>query len=140
MKKHFFLMLTAVLVLAVSCKKSNTEEPTPAPPLVLSPVLGYWTGTYSTTGFFTTSKYAMLIKPGGVVRVYDLDDKTDTSAISPLAKADGVWTLNGNIFQTSYKSGATTINTSATVNAAFSNMTGTWASGAVTKGNITLSK
>ena len=133
-------MLTSVFVLAVSCKKSNTEEPTPAPPLVLSPVLGYWTGTYNTTGFIGTSKYAMLIKPGGIVRIYDLDDKTDTSALSPLAKPDGVWTLNGNIFQTSYKSGAKTVNTSATVNAAFSNMTGTWAFEGATKGNITLSK
>lgn len=138
MKKHFFLMLTSVLILAASCKKSNTE--TPESPQQLSPVLGYWTGTYNTTGFIGSSKYAMLIKPGGVVRVYDLDDKTDTSAISALSKADGVWTLNGNIFQTSYKSGAKMVNTSATVNAAFSSMTGTWAYEGVTKGNITLSK
>jgi hypothetical protein len=140
MKKHFFLMLTSVLILAVSCKKSNTETPTPDQPLVLSPVLGYWTGTYNTTGLLGTSKYAMLIKPGGVVRVYDLDDKTDTSALSALSKPDGVWTLNGNIFQTTYKSGFKTVNTSATINAAFSNMTGTWAYEGPTKGNITLSK
>jgi hypothetical protein len=137
MKKHFFLMLTSVLVLAVSCKKSNTETPTPDPPVLVSPVVGYWTGTYNTTGVLGTSKYAMLIKPGGIVRIYD---KTDTSALSALSKPDGVWTLNGNIFQTSYKSGVKTVNTSATVNAAFSNMSGTWAFEGATKGNITLSK
>ncbi len=138
MKKHIYLMLASMFIFAVSCKKSNTE--TSEPPQQLSPVIGYWTGSYTTTGFIGSSKYAMLIKPGGAVRIYDLDDKTDTSAIPALSKADGVWTLNANIFQTTYKSGSKTVNTTATVNAGFSNMTGTWAFEGVTKGNITLSK
>lgn len=140
MKKHIYGLLAAVLLLATSCKKTNSEPETAPPPVLISPVIGYWTGTYNTTGFIGSTKYALLVKPGGLLRVYDLDASLDTNAISPLAKADGVWTLNGNNFQATYKSGAKTVNTTALVNAAFTNMTGTWAFEGVTKGNVALTK
>jgi hypothetical protein len=148
--KNYFITLaksTLVVVLTAvtfaSCSKDSGDGPVappPVPPAPPSPVIGYWVGTYNTTGQLGSSNYAMLIKSGGVVRVYDLDDKTDTASISPLAKVDGVWTLSGNTLQTSYKSGAKNVNTTATVNAAFNNMTGTWAFDGAVKGNISLGK
>jgi hypothetical protein len=149
--KNYFITLaksTLVVVLTAatfaSCSKDSGDGPAVPPPVVppptVSPIIGYWVGTYNTTGVFGTSNYAMLIKPGAVVRVYDLDDKTDTTSLSVHAKTDGVWTLNGTTLQTSYKSGTKTVNTTATVNAAYSNMTGTWAFDGAVKGNITLNK
>jgi hypothetical protein len=137
MKKTMLSML-AIAVFVASCSKSKNDDP-PAPPAP-SPVEGYWTGNYTTTGQLGHAKYAMLIKPNGIVRIYDLAVSTDTTQISDLAKATGVWTLTGMQLQTTYPTGGKTVNTIATLNAAYTNMTGTWALGALVKGNITLSK
>jgi hypothetical protein len=83
----------------------------------------------------------MLIKAGGFVRIYDLGAKTDTSSISAAAKVNGVWSVNGNSVQTTYMTGSTkTVNTTATLNAAKTQMTGTWAFDGAVKGNIELNK
>jgi hypothetical protein len=84
----------------------------------------------------------MLIKAGGAVRIYDMGIKTDTSSISVLAKADGVWTLNGSTVQTSYPNSVSskTINTVAILNAAKTQMTGNWSLDGAVKGSIELSK
>jgi hypothetical protein len=126
------------LFLLVACSKKSTEpEPAPTP---VSPVVGFWQGSYNTNGVLGSSKYAMLIKAGGTGRVYDLGNQTDTALLLAGAKVNLVWTLNGNTFQTSYPSGAKTVNTTATVNAAYNSMSGTWAFDAVVKGNFSLSK
>lgn len=129
-------MAAALLVLA-ACKKE--KEPASVPPPA-SPVIGFWQGSYTTTGLLGSSKYAMLINEGGVGRVYDLGTESDTNAIPAGKKPNLVWTLTGNTLQTSYLSGAKTVNTTATVNAAYNNQTGTWSFNGVTKGNITLNK
>ena len=82
----------------------------------------------------------MLIKPSGIARIYDMGTKTDTTTLLALSKVNGVWSLNGNTIQTTYQSGAKTVNTSATLNAAKTQMSGTWSFDAATKGNIELNK
>ncbi|HEX5651902.1 MAG TPA: hypothetical protein VFX58_02445 [Chitinophagaceae bacterium] len=133
--KSALVILVSAFVF-IACKKEKNEDPV----VQASPVTGYWVGKYTTTGFIGHSNYAMLIKPGGQVRVYDLDTKTDTLALSALAKVDGVWSLNGTTLQTTYNTGTKTVNTTATINAAFNNMNGTWAFDGAMKGTITLSK
>lgn len=132
-----FGMITAVIAIATACSKDKDNAP---PQPQTSPAVGYWTGSYTTAGVLGSTNYAMLIKPGGIARVYDLDTKTDTSMLAAAAKVDAVWTLNGMTLQTSYNSGTKTVNTSATLNAAYNNMSGTWAFEGVVKGNISLSK
>jgi hypothetical protein len=135
--KRNILSIAAVLILAVACKKNNSDDPIPP---TASPAEGYWTGQYTTIGKLGFDKFAMLLKPGGFLRVYELGDKTDTTSISPLAKVSGVWVLNGNTIQTTYQSASKTINTTATLNASKTQMSGTWAFDAAVKGNIELSK
>lgn len=57
-----------------------------------------------------------------------------------MAKFEGVWSPNSASLQTTYNSGTKTVNTTATINAAYNNMSGTWALEGAVKGNITLSK
>lgn len=136
--KRNILSIAAVLILAVACKKNNSDDP--IPPTPPSPAEGYWTGKYTTTGQLGFDNYAMLIKAGGFVRIYDLGTGTDTASISPLAKANGVWSLSGNTIQTTYGSGTKTVNTTTTLNAAKTQMNGTWSFDAAVKGNIELGK
>ncbi|HEU4470908.1 MAG TPA: hypothetical protein VFR58_07495 [Flavisolibacter sp.] len=136
MKRTVSLMAFAMILLA-SCKKENQDknESTPA-----SSVIGFWVGSYTTNGMLGNNKYAMLINAGGTGRVYDISNGTDTATMSPHKKMNLTWTLDGNIFETTYGNGAIPINTKATVNDSFSNMTGTWSVGANEKGTITLNK
>ena len=141
-RTHFSKLANSILLIAImaltnsSCSKDKTENPS----LPASPATGFWVGSYSTIGQLGSSNYAMLIKPGGIARIYDMGTKTDTTSLAALAKVDAVWTFNGNTLQTSYNTGTKTVNTTANVNAAFNNMNGTWAFDGVVKGNITLSK
>ena len=136
--KRNVLLATAILILAVACKKSNSDDPVPtAQP---SPAEGYWFGGYTTTGQAGFENYAMLIKPDGFVRIYDLGTKTDTSTLLTGAKVSGVWSMTGNTIQTTYKSGMKIVNTTATLNALKTQMNGTWGYEATTKGGIELIK
>ena len=137
--KRNILSMAAILILAVACKKNNADDPVPQPPTT-SPAEGYWTGKYTTTGRIGFDNFSMLLKPGGLLRVYELGDKTDTADISPLAKVSGTWTMLGNTVQTTYQSATKTINTTATLNASNTQMAGTWAFDATVKGNIELKK
>lgn len=133
------MLFTATVVLTTACSKNKTDNP---PPPAASPAEGYWVGKYTTNGAIGFDNYAMLIKAGGAVRIYDMGAKTDTSSISALAKTDGVWTLNGAVVQTSYANAVSskTINTTAVLNAAKTQMTGNWSLDGVVKGSIDLSK
>jgi hypothetical protein len=137
--KRNILSIAAILILAVACKKNNSDEPVPPAPTA-SPAEGYWTGKYTTTGQLGFENYAMLIKPNGFVRIYDLGNTTDTGTLIIGAKVNGVWSMSGNTVQTTYQSGTKTVNTSATLNAAKTQMNGTWAFDAIGKGNIELTK
>jgi len=126
----------AIVILAAACSKSKKDDPEPP-----SPVIGYWTGSYTTIGQLGSTNYAILIQPGGVARVYDLDNKSDTSQLVAAQKVNATWTLSGFTLQTTYKSGASKlVNTTATLNSSYTSMTGTWGSEGVTKGNISLNK
>ena len=130
-------MLTTLTIVFMACKKDKSDDPAPPAP---SPAEGFWLGKYTTNGVFGQDNYAMLIKAGGFVRIYDLGTKTDTSTLSSLSKVTGIWTLIGNMVQTTYLTGTKTVNTTATLNAAKTQMAGTWAFDGAVKGNIELSK
>jgi carbonic anhydrase len=135
--KKATLIISALALLASSCKKEEAPKETP------SPVLGYWKGKYNnstTPGALFSDNYAMLFAANGKVRVYDLGTATDTATLLSAQKADGTWLLNGTTLQVSYASGSNTINTTGTVNAAFNNMSGTWAKNTTVKGNFYLNK
>jgi hypothetical protein len=135
MKKAMFLIAIAS-VQFLSCAKDNGDDP----PVAASPAIGFWKGSYTTTGQLGSSNYAFLIKPNGLGRVYDLGTKTDTALLVAAEKADLVWVLNGNTLQTTYTTGTKTVNTTGNLNAAQTSMDGTWAFGATVKGNIALTK
>lgn len=131
------VFFSVIFLILFSCSKKQEETPAPSP---ASPAIGYWIGSYTTIGQLGSANYAMLLQAGGVGRVYELGQKTDTTLIAASAKVNAVWTLNGNTVQTTYSSGSKTINTIATLNAANTQMSGTWAFDAVVKGNISLAK
>jgi len=136
--KRNILSIAAVLILAVACKKNSSDDPVPTP--TPSPAEGFWFGGYTTTGQAGFENYAMLIKPNGFVRIYDLGNTTDTGALIIGAKVNGSWSMTGNTIQTTYKSGMKIVNTTATLNAAKTQMNGTWGYEATTKGGIELIK
>jgi hypothetical protein len=135
--KQATLFILSLFVWVACSKKSAEPQPAPIP---VSPAVGYWTGSYTTNGQLGSSKYAMLLHAGGTGRVYDLGNQTDTSLLLLAAKPNLVWTISGNTVQTTYTSGPKTVNTTATLNAANNQMSGTWAFDAAVKGNISLSK
>ncbi|MBC7851666.1 MAG: hypothetical protein H7Y31_18115 [Chitinophagaceae bacterium] len=122
-------LLIILLAATSGSKESNGTVHTP-----LSPAVGYWQGSYTTTGQLGTSGYAMLLNNNGTGRIYDLGNLEDTTEVVPTKKVDAVWVLTGTSLQTTYKSGLKTVNT------AFTSMAGTWAFEALIKGNITLNK
>lgn len=124
----------------VSCKKNNNDDPAPPPVVAASIAKGYWTGHYTTTGFIGQTNYAILLKAGGVGRIYDLDAGSDTSLISPLAKPNATWVENGNNIEITYLSGAKVMTNTAVINPAHKTMIGTWARDGVVKGTISLTK
>jgi hypothetical protein len=137
MKKSLFFIGVMATVMSVACKKSNSDNPQPPAP---SPAEGYWTGKYSVNGLTGSDNAAILVKPGGVMRYYELGAKTDTSALFSLSKVNGVWSLSGNTFQCTYKSGLKTVNVTLNMNAAKTQMSGTWGFDATVKGDMEMSK
>jgi hypothetical protein len=135
-KKTMIIVLTTTILLATACSKTKSD-PTP-PPATVS-IEGYWVGKYNSTGG-SEDKMSMLFKPGGVLRVYELGTNTDTSMLSPLSRVTGEWTKVGNTVQTKYKSGPAAITTSKVLNAANTQMTGTWSMNGVTRGYIELNQ
>lgn len=134
-------LLSACLIMAitlVACSKKTEEKEEKKP--VLSPVLGYWQGEYTTTGQLGKTNYALLVNANGSARVYDLDMKTDTNGLSPNAKVDGQWVLSGSHFQLTYKTGTKMVNTSLIANEGYTAMAGTWAFDTTIKGNMKLAR
>jgi hypothetical protein len=135
MKKTVSIVVLCLAIIATSCSKKS--DPVPEPP---SPVIGYWTGTYSYTNSIPKINYAILINPGNAARIYDMDEKTDTSLVPAGAKVNGTWSLNGNNLVVTYKSGTKTVTTFGIINESFTKLTGTFALEGVIKGHVTLQK
>ena len=134
--KKTSILLTATFFVLAACKKEKEENPTPPP----SPAVGFWTGSYTTTGQLGNEKWAMLLNADGTGRVYEMDNHTDTASLPAPAKVPLVWTLTGNTVQTTFKTGSKTANTTATLNAAANQMSGTWSFDATVKGAFSLVK
>lgn len=135
MKKTFFVLLLATVLIAVSCSKSNSEpEPAPWTPQ------GYWVGYYTDGASIQQENYSMLLLPGGFARIYDMGNKSDTTELSPLSKASGSWVYANQILNVTYKVSSHIATASATLQAGQTEMTGIWSLGEVPKGNFYLSK
>ncbi|MCD2424205.1 hypothetical protein LQ567_15600 [Niabella pedocola] len=121
MKKMKVPVLVCASVLSValfaSCKKSK-ESVAPPPPTVE----GYWMGNYGLGNNNPDLFYAFLFRANGTVRIYS--GNTDTSKA---VKAEGSYTLQNNTVKTTYNTGADmSYSTTATLNAAFNAMEGSW--------------
>lgn len=139
------LVKTVVVILSiagfVSCSKNKSDDPAPPdPPLVQINPKGYWTGVYTTAGSLNEEKNGILIKEGGIARLYVLDASTDTTLISPLSKTNGTWVMNGSTLQLSYTSAGAHFTTSTTINNAATTMIGTWSKDGIVKGTVSMTK
>jgi hypothetical protein len=132
------IMIFAV-VGVVSCQKNKNDDPAP-PPAPTVEAKGYWTGIYTTTGTLAQDKSGMLINANGTARLYALDVSMDTTLISPLAKTDGTWILNGTTLEVSYANSGGFFTTSAIVNSVQKTMIGTWAKNGIVKGTLSMTK
>ena len=139
MKRISLSVLSLVLLVTSGCKKGK-EEPVKTP----SPVEGFWIGKYNTStgvaGIYNKN-YAMLINGDGTARVYDMGSDTDTTSLGDgLQKISGIWVLNGNSLEVTYPAGTDTGRSNATVNAAFTSMSGAWSVNSVIKGSFYLNR
>lgn len=121
---HGIAMLAIVCSLFTfsSCSKDK-DDPAPS-------IIGLWKGKYgngATT--YPTSGYAFLFRKDGTVRVFN---NADTATAG---KSEGTYTLSGSTVTTNYTylaPASGTYSTTATVNANFSFMEGSWGSGTST--------
>jgi hypothetical protein len=94
MKKYFYLIALTTIIISAGCSKE--KEPAPAATV---PIEGYWFGFYKINGFTTKYNTALLVRPGGTFRFYELGIKTDTIALSADYKGEGTWTFSDNVFK-----------------------------------------
>lgn len=129
--------MAAIIAMSfVACKKEDDSPATPTP----SASEGFWKGTYSKTGSPVIEKMAILVKPGGSMRYYEMNLETDTAALPSLAKVSGTWIQAGTVLKISYFANGKTYNASLDMNAAQTQLSGPWSEGTVPKGNMSLSK
>ena len=129
-------LLSAATLLTTACSKKKDDNPAPPP---AASIEGYWVGK-SGSGTGIEEKISMLFKPGGVVRIYAIENNMDTAALVGLAKTTGEWTRTGNTVQVSYKVSVSTITTEKVLNPNNTQMTGTWSKNGIVKGPIELNK
>ncbi|MBZ4189635.1 hypothetical protein [Niabella beijingensis] len=126
MKQLLFTGMILLLFLAPACKKDKDETPPPS-------VVGFWEGKYGNGNTVPGLPYFFLFRSNGTVRVYA--DNSDTTAAG---KAEGTYIVTGATVKTTYTyPPSTSYSTTASVDAGFSAMDGTWGSGANTSGNGT---
>jgi hypothetical protein len=94
MKKYFYLAALAGALIIAGCGKE--KDPAPTTPISID---GYWFGFYKVNGTTTNYNVSLLVRPGGTLRLYALDLKTDTLGLPAFAKVEGTWTLSGNVFE-----------------------------------------
>ncbi|MBC7936493.1 MAG: hypothetical protein H7Y86_14180 [Rhizobacter sp.] len=136
MKTRILLLAGMSLLSFAACKKEDAS-PAPAGP---SPAEGFWQGTYSRTGFLGNEKMALLVKPGGGLRYYEMNGETDTASLPELAKVSGTWVFDGSELKISYLSASKTYNASLEMNAAKTQLAGPWSLAAAVKGNMILNR
>jgi hypothetical protein len=95
-KATLTVLLFAAFSLLIGCSKEKNVEQAPLEPGLAG--LGYWTGTYSILGALAPQNGALMVKPGGFLRYYEMMDKSDTTEIPDELKADGNWTMSGATF------------------------------------------
>jgi hypothetical protein len=93
MKKYFYLPTLALVLIIAGCSKKGS---TPAAPI---PIDGYWYGFYKMHGTTKNNNVSLLVRPGGTLRLYSLDHRTDTMFMPADLKVDGTWTFSGNVFE-----------------------------------------
>ena len=118
MKKVIIALLFGSL-LVVSCKKESCPAPeTPT-------IVGFWGGKYGLAASYPTMGYSALFRSNGTVRFFD---SNDTAAAS---KAEGTYSISGSTVAATYVYVGTTgqFSVSATVDAKFTFLEGTYGSG-----------
>lgn len=132
--KKYSLIVLAVILIGVGCSK---EKKDPVPEV---PIEGYYFGTYKINGF--TSKYntAMLVRPGGTMRFYELGFATDTMFVSSDFKIDGTWTFSDNVFKFAFSVGSNTATTALVPNATRTELNGTYSIDGVITGTMQYKK
>ena len=122
----FLLFVIIAASVLFACKKKDKVQPT---------VAGYWIGKYGNSSDAPSKFYAFLFRTGGTVRVYS--NIADTATAN---KAEGTYNVSGTTVTTTYKylPGLTEqYSTTATADAGFTTMSGTWGSGVNTSGGGT---
>jgi hypothetical protein len=94
MKKYFYLAALGVAIIITSCSKEKKSDPG-----ANVPVEGYWFGSYKVNGSSPKNNTAILVRPGGTMRYYELMNKTDTFMVIDGMKLDGTWSFSDNVFQ-----------------------------------------
>jgi hypothetical protein len=100
MKKYFYLIALPVILFIAGCSKE--KEPAPAATV---PIEGYWFGFYKINGFTTKYNTALLIRPNGTLRFYELGNKTDTILLPADLKIDAPWTFSDNVLRFGFSVG-----------------------------------
>jgi hypothetical protein len=129
MKSFSLVMRRAIAILFIlsftACTKSGQQA---APPSTT--IVGYWEGKYSDDlTSYPTNPYSFLFRSNGTVRVYD--ETVDTGLNYA---AEGTYTINGNIVNTTYKylNGGGIYSSTATVDSDNTFMEGSWGSDTTT--------
>jgi hypothetical protein len=114
--KKILYTATIIIIALNACKKSTTEEPTPAP---TPTAVGLWKG-YVT---IASNPIALNLKADNTLNVYNT---VDTAAATASGKGTGTWQKMNNIINVTYKYNQQNNSTTAalTANDAFTNMSG----------------
>ena len=126
------VVVIAVMAAMVSCQKNKEDKPA-------SMAEGYWKGTYTATGVPGHPKVYVLVKPGGVARVYAMGDKTDTADIGSEYKINATWMLSDHTLDVMYNTGVFVL-LSGTIDPDAQTWKGQLFNDAVLKGTISLKK
>ena len=115
MNKFFIAVIVSSLIF-ISCKKESCPAPeTPS-------IVGFWKGKWGSSDAYPTNGYAALFRSNGSVRIYD---GADTATAS---KAEGLYTVAGTTVTATYTytGSSSPLAISATVDAKFTFLEGTW--------------
>lgn len=126
------------MVSVVSCQKNKDDNPQPVPPAPVLQAVGFWQGHYQLTGSVTNYNLKVLIKPGGVARLYNMGVETDTST-SDITKYDATWTLTDTNLAVEIVSDETIL-FSGIINSGTRKWTGSWKRNGDVKGTFTQAK
>jgi hypothetical protein len=133
MKKHIYFL--SLMIIIASCTKE--KEPAPAPTI---PIEGYWSGFYKINGFTTKYNTALLVRPGGTLRFYELGVRTDTLFLPSDLMIDAPWTFSNNVFKFGFAIGTQQAELSLARSADQKKLSGSYSVDGVTVGIIEYGK